>query len=210
MERGCLKVSGLNCSRLEARSVNIYLIWFVFKLTEEQMYLITIFNPDFMYRYFLPCLFFICHLWCHFSFLIYRNYFNCLKDIPCLVFIPVYKFNLDIIFLFDRLYYTWLNHGICLFLILTVNSCYTNILLWFSVFSKLTCCHISELTYWKSKRRNEKHISKLWKAIISAINFRYISSTQKICKFCFLWNAEFAYDKLTHYFLYNNVHCSLI
>lgn len=69
MERGFLKVSGLNCSLLKPRSVNIYFIWFVFKLIVEQIYLKTIFNPDFKIRDFLTgVFFFICHLWCHFLF----------------------------------------------------------------------------------------------------------------------------------------------
>lgn len=67
MERGFLKVSGFNCSLLKPRSVNIYFIWFVFKLIAEQIYLKTIFNPDFKFRDFLSGLF-ICHLWCHFLF----------------------------------------------------------------------------------------------------------------------------------------------
>lgn len=98
MERGCLKVSGLNCRCLEARSVNIYLIWFVFKLTVEQMHLKTIFNRDFMYSDFFPCSFIHMSFMMSFFILIYRNNFNCLKEISGLVFIPDYKFILDIIF----------------------------------------------------------------------------------------------------------------
>lgn len=89
MDRWFLKVSGLNCSFREARLVNMYFIWFVFKLIVAQMYLsylTSIVYPDCMYSNFLPC-----HLWCHFV-LWYRlnlwNYHN--KD--CLETFEVKKF----------------------------------------------------------------------------------------------------------------------
>lgn len=95
MERGFLKVSGLNCSLLKPRSVNIYFIWFVFKLIVEQIYLKTIFNPDFKFRDFLSGFFFHMSFMMSFFIPIYRIYFIFLKYVSCLVFIPVYEFNLD-------------------------------------------------------------------------------------------------------------------
>lgn len=43
-------------------------IFYMILIIVEQMCLKTIFNPDFMFRYYLPCLLFKFHLWCHFSF----------------------------------------------------------------------------------------------------------------------------------------------
>lgn len=75
MERGFLKVSGLNCSLLKPRSVNIYFIWFVFKLIVEQIYLKTILNPDFKFRDFLSSVFFHMSFMMSFFIPIYRIYF---------------------------------------------------------------------------------------------------------------------------------------
>lgn len=95
MERRFVKVSELNCSLLKPRSVNIYFIWFVLKLIVEQIYLKTIFNPDFKFLDFLPGIFIHMSFMMSFFIPIYRIYFIFLKDMSCLVFIPVYEFNLD-------------------------------------------------------------------------------------------------------------------